>query len=67
MKLDMRPMLRGEVSRISVDYMLSPEAISGVTFDGDAHVVGQITNEGGYISWYDFTCEISGRQVTPQR
>lgn len=49
MTLDMRPMLRGEVSRISVDYMLSPESVSGVTFDGDAHVLGQITNEAGYM------------------
>ena len=49
MTLDMRPMLRGEVSRILVDYMLSPESVSGVSFDGDAHVTGQITNEGGYM------------------
>ncbi|MBE6620577.1 MAG: hypothetical protein E7625_04355 [Ruminococcaceae bacterium] len=49
MTLDMRPMLRGEVSRISVDYMLSPEALDGVTFMGDAHVVGEITNEAGYM------------------
>lgn len=49
MTLDMRPMLRGEVSRLSVDYMLSPEAPDGVTFTGDAHVVGEITNEAGYM------------------
>jgi uncharacterized protein len=49
MTLDMRPMLRGEVSRLSVDYMLSPEAPDGVTFKGDAHVVGEITNEAGYM------------------
>ena len=49
MTLDMRPMLRGEVSRLSVDYMLSPEAPDGVTFMGDAHVVGEITNEAGYM------------------
>ncbi len=49
MTLDMRPMLRGEVSRILVDYMLSPESVSGVSFEGDAHVTGQITNEGGYM------------------
>ena len=49
MTLDMRPMLRGEVSRISVDYMLSPEPVSGVSFDGDAHVLGEITNEAGYM------------------
>ena len=49
MTLDMRPMLRGEVSRISVDYMLTPETLDGVTFTGDAHVVGEITNEAGYM------------------
>ncbi|MBR5616102.1 MAG: DUF177 domain-containing protein [Clostridia bacterium] len=49
MTLDMRPMLRGEVNRIDVDYMLSPEPISSVTFGGDAHVVGAITNEAGYM------------------
>ena len=49
MTLDMRPMLRGEVSRISVDYMLSPESVSGVMFDGDAHVLGEITNEARYM------------------
>jgi uncharacterized protein len=49
MTLDMRPMLRGEVSRISVDYMLSPEPVSGAVFDSDAHVFGEITNEAGYM------------------
>ena len=49
MTLDMRPMLRGEVNRMDVDYMLSPEPISAVTFSGDARVVGTITNEAGYM------------------
>ena len=49
MTLDMRPMLRGEISRLPVDYMLSPEALDGVTFMGDAHVIGEITNEAGYM------------------
>jgi uncharacterized protein len=49
MTLDMRPMLRGEVNRIDVDYMLSPEPISGVTFSDDARVIGCITNEAGYM------------------
>ena len=47
--IDMRPMLRGEVSRIPLDYMLSPDAIEGVEIDGDAHVVGEITDEAGYM------------------
>ena len=49
MTLDMRPMLRGEISRISIDYMLSPETLGGVTFTGDAHVTGEITDEAGYM------------------
>lgn len=49
MTLDMRPMLRGEVSRISVDYMLTPEELTDVTLVGDAHVMGEITNEAGYM------------------
>ena len=49
MTLDMRPMLRGEVNRIDVDYMLSPEPIQAVTFSGDARVAGCITNEAGYM------------------
>ena len=47
--IDMRPMLRGEISRMTLDYMLSPDAIEGVTLDGDAHVVGEITDEAGYM------------------
>ena len=49
MKLDMRPMLRGEVSRISLDYMLTPDEVVGVTLEGDAHIVGEITDEAGYM------------------
>ena len=49
MKLDMRPMLRGEVSRISLDFMLTPDEVDGVTLQGDAHVVGEITDEAGYM------------------
>lgn len=49
MTLDMRPMLRGEVSRIAVEDRLSPDPMEGVTFDGDARVVGEVTNEAGYM------------------
>ena len=49
MRLDMRPMLRGEISRIAVDDWLCPDPIQGVTFEGDAHVVGEVTNEAGYM------------------
>ena len=49
MVLDMRPMLRGEVDRIQFDYLLKPEPLDGVEFEGDAHVVGEVTDEAGYM------------------
>ena len=49
MILDMRPMLRGEVDRIKIDYLLTPELTDGVQFDGDARVEGEITDEAGYM------------------
>lgn len=49
MILDMGPMLRGEVDTLAVDYMLSPEPLAGITFTEDAHVVGKVTDTGGYM------------------
>ena len=49
MVLDMRPMLRGEVDRIPFDYLLKPDPLDGVDFEGDAHVVGEVTDEAGYM------------------
>ena len=49
MLLDMRPMLRGEVDHIHIDYPLTPDTPDGVEIDGDAHVVGDITDEAGYM------------------
>ena len=49
MVLDMRPMLRGEVDRIHIDYLLTPDLPDGAKFDGDAHVVGDVTDEAGYM------------------
>ena len=49
MILDMRPMLRGEVDRIQFDYLLKPDPLDGVEFEGDAHVVGEVTDEAGYM------------------
>ena len=49
MVLDMRPMLRGEIDRIEIDYLLTPEPTDGVEFDGDAQVKGEITDEAGYM------------------
>ncbi len=49
MNLDLRPMLRGEINRIDIDFLLEPEAPDGVVFTGQAHVSGEITNRGGYM------------------
>ena len=47
MVLDMRPMLRGETKHIHIDYLLTPDLPDGAQFDGDAHVVGDVTDEAG--------------------
>ena len=49
MVLDMRPMLRGEVDRIAIDYLLTPDSPDGAEITGDAHVVGEVTDEAGYM------------------
>ena len=49
MVLDMGPMLRGEVDHIHIEYLLTPDLPDGVEFDGDARVVGDVTDEAGYM------------------
>ena len=49
MILDVGPLLRGEVDSIKIDYMLQPQKLDGVTFNGDAHVLGEITDNAGYM------------------
>lgn len=49
MTFDLKPLLRGEVGRITVDCSFSVEPIAGVTFDEGAHAVGEITDNGGYM------------------
>ena len=49
MILDVGPLLRGEAERIDIDYMLSPRSLEGIEFDTDAHVVGAITDNAGYM------------------
>ena len=49
MVLDVSPLLRGEVNRIEIDYMLTPETLDGVEFDADVHVTGQLTDNAGYM------------------
>ncbi len=48
MVVDIAPLLRGEVKKIDIDYMLSPEPIQGIAFE-DAHVVGSVTDNSGYM------------------
>ena len=49
MVVDVAPLLRGEVNRIEIDYTLSPEQMDGISFEEDAHVVGTITDNAGYM------------------
>ena len=49
MIVDIAPLLRGEVSRMEIDYRLSPEQMDGIRFDSDARVVGCITDNAGYM------------------
>ena len=49
MILDAGPLLRGEVGHIKIDYMLSPDSLDGIVFDTDAHVVGSLTDNAGYM------------------
>ena len=49
MVIDAGPLLRGEVNRLDIDYMLSAESLDGVSFDSDAHVSGVITDNAGYM------------------
>ena len=49
MVVDVAPLLRGEVKRLDIDYLLSPEQIDGITFDSDARVIGKITDNAGYM------------------
>ena len=49
MVLDISPLLRGEVNKIDIDYMLTPETLDGVVFASDARVVGRITDNAGYM------------------
>ena len=49
MVLDMGPMLRGEVRRMDFDFLLPSGDFDDDRFAGDAKVVGEITDEGGYM------------------
>ena len=49
MILDMRPMLRGEVDRIGIDFLLPPDLPDGAEISGDPRVVGNVTDQAGYM------------------
>ena len=49
MVIDVGPLLRGEVKKIAIDYMLTPEVIPDVEFESDAHVTGALTDNAGYM------------------
>lgn len=48
MTIDVKPLLRGEVSCIKLDYTL-PVELEGVRFEEEAHVVGEILDRAGYM------------------
>ena len=48
MTIDVKPILRGEVKSIKLDYKL-PVELDGVKFEEEAHVVGEILDRAGYI------------------
>ena len=49
MIIDLNPMLRGEISSLPIDFVLTPEIIEDVTFTDGARVYGKITNSAGYM------------------
>lgn len=49
MVIDVKPLLRGDVRKIPLDYYITLEKIPRVRFEGDAHAVGEITDNGGYM------------------
>ena len=49
MILNMGPLLRGEITKMEIEYDLTPEAVLDVTFPEDAHIKGYITDDAGYM------------------
>ena len=48
MTFDIKPLLRGEVDSINIDYML-PVELQGVRFLSEASAKGEITDKAGYM------------------
>ena len=49
MLIDLRPLLRGEIKELSVNFSLSIEPIKSITFNKDALITGKITDNAGYM------------------
>lgn len=49
MVIDIGPLLRGEVKKIDIDYMLDAEGPADVAFEPGAHVIGELTDSAGYM------------------
>lgn len=49
MKIDMRPLLKGDTDVISIDYTLKPDFEADVSFPSDVRVVGSVKAMAGYV------------------
>ncbi len=49
MVLNMGPILRGEITRMEIQYELTPEPVQDVIFPENAKVEGFITDDAGYM------------------
>ena len=49
MKIDMRPILKGDTDVILIDYTLKPDFEADVSFTSDIRVTGSVTDMAGYI------------------
>ncbi len=52
MVLNMGPILRGEITRMEIEYDLAPEAVMDVTFPESAHIKGYLTDDAGYMQLF---------------
>ena len=49
MILDLRPLLRGELPALEVDYTLTPPPMEGIIFPEPARITGKIEDHTGYM------------------
>ncbi|MBQ9777377.1 MAG: DUF177 domain-containing protein [Clostridia bacterium] len=49
MILNLGPILRGEITKMEIDYELTPEPVMDVTFPENARVTGVLTDDAGYM------------------